>query len=30
LRLRLRDAFERKAAAPAPRAIVEPAEHRVE
>jgi diadenylate cyclase len=30
LRLRLRDALERKAAAPAPRAIVEPAEHRVE
>src|SRR5919197_123503 len=30
LRVRLRDAFERKAAAPAPRAIVEPAEHRFE
>src|SRR5438552_6312692 len=30
LRLRLRDAFERKAAAPAPRAIVEPIEHRLD
>lgn len=30
LRLRLRDAFERKAAAAAPRVVVEPAEHRVD
>ena len=30
LRLRLRDAFERKAVAPTPRAMVEPAEHRVD
>src|SRR2546421_7621589 len=30
LRIRLRDAFERKSAAPAPRAIVEPIEHRLD